>query len=387
MALFGKKKDPAKLHFQGVNAFENGQLEVAHSRFSDAIKIEPTSERLYYRGVIHDLMGKPKDALKDLKQSVKLDPKNSQALYSLSIIYAQQEIIEGAYESVKQAYEIDPDDFRIANHFAMLMLNSPITEHQDPRRAVEISKHACELTEWEDEICLATHEQALAAVGNESEAANVSEQREAASNESFDDVTFEIIAHFEKRFKRTANERSLQNIVPPASTPVAVQTIESSGKGPSVVFTTGLSSQALNVAEEDKSYRFAELMMVIPGDWKFNETMDEKIWPWLSLQHLAYQARLTETGFTRQPQVISLGSESEPSPDGFSAFLLLPSLKGYVERMQASNGRIVGFITVVPIYHEEYELAKQQGVAELFKRFRETKMKPHFIPNRKNLGI
>jgi len=133
MPFWNKKtKDPQKLHDASVAAFENGDMPTAIKGFANLCDIEPTSERLYYLGVLLDMVGEPKQSIKALNESVKMDPGNSQAFYSLSIVHAGQENIEAAYNSVEKAYRIDPDDFRVVNHFAMTMLNSPFEDHQDP---------------------------------------------------------------------------------------------------------------------------------------------------------------------------------------------------------------------------------------------------------------
>lgn len=394
MALWGKKKknDPASLQEKGEAAFEKGQMAIARQLFSQAIEKEPTSERLYYRGVVNDIMGDHRSALTDLKKATKLDPKNSQAWYSLSVIFAQRKQIEGAYNSVKQAYEIDQEDFRIANHFAQLMLTSPIKEHRDPGRAVEISKHACELTNWEDEICMTTHREALAAVGESSEAADVNEQlkHNAERGEHYEtdvELTKSVIGHFEARFKNKTNELALQNIIPPTSAPVAVQTIQSkNGKGPSVIFTTGLSARPLKVAQEDANFRFVELLMVIPGGWNMPMPVDETIWPWQSLQLLAYESQ-SKGGFTRAAQVTELPEEADLfAGTRFNSMLLLPNLKGYVDKLTTNDGKDIRFITVVPIFPEEFAMAQSKGPMELFKQFAATKTKPHMNPERKNLA-
>jgi len=386
MALWGKKKkDPAKFHEQALSAFEKGQMAIALRWFSEAINLEPTSERLYYRGVINDITGNPTDGIKDLRKATKLDGTNSQAWYSLSVIYSQRENIEASYNAVERAFKIDQNDFRIANHFANLMLTSPFTEHLNPQRALEISKHACELTSWEDPICLSTHQLALEANGQPAKAETIKEDLVETIQSNHEDLTFELIEHFEIRFKKKANVNALQNIVP-ATIPIAVQTIQSRGKGPSVIFTTGMSGQPMKVVDEDKELKFAELMMVIPGDYTLPDTIDESIWPWHSLQMLANVPHMGGAAITNGPQVVSTNGKPEPlshSTD-FAAFLFLPGLRGYVEKyVSKKSNRSVTFITVVPIYAEEYAL----GAKELFERIKSTKTKPHFVPGRPNLAL
>jgi len=384
MPFWNKKKsnDPQALHDASVAAFENGDVPTAIKGFANLCDIQPTSERLYYLGVLLDMVGQPAPSVKALNESVKMDPNNSQALYSLSIVHVGQENIEAAYNAVEKANQIAPDDFRIVNHLAMMMLNSPFEDHRNPQRAVELAKHACELTGWQDEICETTYKKALAETGDQGKVAAVEEQVEKAKPEG---LTLELIEHFEKRFKKKANEMALHNIVPICDVPVAVQTIES-GKptSPNILFSTGASFVA---AEGDESsLPFAEVMMVIPGDMKMGTEIDERIWPWQSIQLAASKPHIDGKAFSKKPTVLSTQVEgnSEDS-SGFAATLLLPNVKGYVDQFEASSGRKISFVLAMPIYRDEYDYAMQHGASKLVECLREQKVKPHFVPGRKSL--
>ena len=41
----------------------------------------------------------------------------------------------------------------------------------------------------------------------------------------------------------------------------------------------------------------------------------------------------------------------------------------------------------MPIYREEYDLAVNEGVKALLERMRKSKTKPHYVRDRKNLGL
>lgn len=387
MPFWGKKKEPtpAEMEAQGVAAFEQGDYQTAAKTFANLCDIEPTSERLYYLGVLMDMLGVQEGAISALTAAVEMDPENSQAFYSLSIVYSGMENFEGAFEAITKAYEVDPDDFRIVNHLAMLMCQSPVPEHRDPPRAVELAKQACELTDWQDEICQQTYETAKAAVG-ESAADDIAEGAAANAEE---DLTFEIIEHFEKRFSRKANERSLQNIIPACDVAVAVQTIEATSSDHSTVaFTTGMSAKPMR-RSDGEGLKFAELFMLIHPDWKVGEQIDEKIWPWHRLQQLAYLPHMGQEGYSRDPQVATIGDSPEKLGAGaeFTAFLLLPNPKGFVEPLQARSGRTVDFIMAMPIFSEEFEMASQPGgVDKLIQAIMSSRTRPEMAPGRANLA-
>lgn len=379
----GKKKQIASLHKEGVAFFEAGEYGEAVKRFAKLNDLEPTSERLYYMGVLFDLMGHGDGSLSALRESIRLDPGNSQARFSLATVLYQKDNIEGAFEAAQQAYETNSEDFRILNLYARLMIESPYTDHQNPKLAFRLSEKACKLTDWQDDVCITTHAAAKAALGG-NRAKTKEEKRPAPTQETGD----EVIAHFEKRFKKKANPRSLQNIVP-NHVPVSVHTIET-GKGVSVIFTNGMSSVPAPASKKG-DLKLAELYMIMPSDHEFPVEVNESVWPWHHLQLLAFRPHV-ESGacFSRSPQVTTIGDAPEPftSSCDFAAYLLLPNVKGYVDACVLDSEAKIEFLLAMPIYHEEYELALQEGgIARLFRRLRDAKLKPYYKPGRKNLAV
>ena len=382
MPLFGGK--PEKLHHDAVTAFERGDYSKAEKLFSRTIAKEPTSERYYYRGVIHDIMGDPVKAVQDLGMAADMDPSNSRALYSLSIVLIQAGSFEGSFKAISMAYDVDPDDFRILNHFATLLLHAPDDSIKDVSRALELSRKSCELTDFLDEICLETYQEAQSLAGVDEK--DVSQQLAATQRDSGTiDATFEIIAHFEEHFGRKANDLSLQNIVP-ASAPIAVQTVTAkpeSGNN-TVIFTTGMSSVPLNGNPSRSQLKFAEHYMLIPETWKIPETINDDIWPWHLLQRLAHYAHQTGTAFNRDADVFSFDDPPSPLAENtdFSAVLLWPNPSELIEPLLTESGRTIEFICVMPIYLQEYELAQAAGVDELIRQVSTNLDWPSLLPGR-----
>ena len=162
MIFWGKKKKIERLHNEAVAKFENGEYEESVKRFAKLCDLEPTSERLYYLGVLFDLMGLHEESAKALQSSVEMDASNSRAWYSLSMVHDQMEDFDAAYNAIEKAHQQDPDDYRILNLFAQLCLTSE--NHKDPQRAIQLARRACELTNNQDEVCLATLQDAEEAV-------------------------------------------------------------------------------------------------------------------------------------------------------------------------------------------------------------------------------
>lgn len=382
MIFGGKKKKIEKLDREGKALFEAGDYANAVKRFALLCDLEPNSERLYYMGVLLDMMGIQDEAEKALRQSVDMDADNSYSWFSLAMICFGQSNFEGAHDAISNAYKADPNDFRILNLFAQVLIMSPYEDHKDPKRAHELAERACEITEYTDEVCMQTLEMAKENLGDSDAGDTV---RQAADQHDPAKLTFEIIAHFEKRFRRKANDLALRNIVP-NHVPVAVQTIESSTN--SIVFTTGMSAQPMPLNNQ-RAIEFGELFMVIPGDHKMPNPVDQSIWPWHHLQQLAFRPHNDDATYGRDPQVVRMSEKSTLAEDvEFAAYLLLPNVKGYVDPLETEAKKRVQFILAMPIYQEEFELASQpKGIAKLFELIRASKTKPHYAPGRKNLAI
>lgn len=166
MIFGGRKKRIEKLHNEAVSLFEAGDYGNSVKRFAKLCDKEPNSERLYYLGVLFDMLEIPEESAKALDGSVKMDPSNWRAWYSLAVVQQQSGDFEGAFVSIQAAHKIAPDDFQSLNLYALLRLNSPIAEHRNEKHALELATRACELTGNEDELCLATLQQAKAAAGS-----------------------------------------------------------------------------------------------------------------------------------------------------------------------------------------------------------------------------
>jgi Flp pilus assembly protein TadD len=69
-----------------------------------------------------------------------------------------------------EAIRINPQDSSAYNDLAWLMATCCEAKHRDGNRAVEVARHACELSAWNDPNCFATLAAAYAEVGSFEEA-------------------------------------------------------------------------------------------------------------------------------------------------------------------------------------------------------------------------
>ncbi|MEY8386957.1 suppressor of fused domain protein [Oscillospiraceae bacterium 38-13] len=150
-----------------------------------------------------------------------------------------------------------------------------------------------------------------------------------------------------------------------------------------VLYTTGMSDLPMSLPEEladREDLKFAELYMILPGDWDVGEagrnTKDmpyESFWP---IQMMKFLARFpheykTWLGWGHS---IPNGPDYAPVCEGLGfggALLTQPSL---VPVLTTEEGKEISFYMIVPAYKEEIEYKLKYGMEELDKRFMEHKL-------------
>lgn len=150
-----------------------------------------------------------------------------------------------------------------------------------------------------------------------------------------------------------------------------------------VLYTTGMSDLPMCLPEEisdREDLKFAELYMILPGDWDVGEETRlikdlpyESVWP---IQMLKFLARFpheykTWLGWGHS---IPNGPDYHPICDGVGfggAVLVQPSL---VPPLTTEEGKQISFYMVVPAYKEEIEYKLKYGMESLNQRFVEGKL-------------
>ncbi|MCA9777728.1 MAG: tetratricopeptide repeat protein, partial [Candidatus Eremiobacteraeota bacterium] len=134
---------------EGIDYLQQGDFPSAIERFDAVLQTEQLPEVLYYRGVAHDMAGESEKALADLNLSLELEPLNSRALFSRSVVHRSRESWSLALDDVSRAHQLDPDDYRCANAYAQMLLHTPVEKQRDPERAEEVALEACKQTEFQ----------------------------------------------------------------------------------------------------------------------------------------------------------------------------------------------------------------------------------------------
>lgn len=152
------------------------------------------------------------------------------------------------------------------------------------------------------------------------------------------------------------------------------------------IFTVGLSDHRLPFRGEPDSC--AELRFMLPSDWPLDENALRDArwnWPIEHLKRIVAELR-SATQWPEEPTFFMNGDPPTPLGPGtlFSGWLCVVDNGASI---QVPDYRWINIWSLYPIYNEEHELIKSQGLKAFIKKSREQKMPLHIVPDRPNVAI
>lgn len=158
-----------------------------------------------------------------------------------------------------------------------------------------------------------------------------------------------------------------------------------------ILVTEGMSSLPMTVPKGGEAFEYAELVLRLPIDWPLTPeafSASENFWPVEWLRRVALYPHLNKTWLGGRYALIA---NDEP-PKQFapntelSCLLLMASHKGY-GRWRRPDGKDVVFYDVIPLYIEERDLEKSQGLPALLGLFDDYSISPVVNPTRANVAV
>lgn len=169
----------------------------------------------------------------------------------------------------------------------------------------------------------------------------------------------EVIAHFEKTVG-PASKKSLIQIVP-TGVPIGIHFIPPKGNRKHLtLFTNGLSTEPMNTPEGAEEYRYAELFIELPGDWKIKEVKDMRwAWPLYWLRKMAQYPHNADTWLGGPVTLMANDDPPQPLWPGskFTTLLLFAE-----SSFQRSDGNTVQLYRMIPLYTSEREYELKHGL-------------------------
>jgi len=139
--------------------------------FNKAIELDPKFvEAFASRATAWLDKGDPDKAIKDFDEVIRIDPNFVDAFYIRGVAWRQKKQFDKAIEDFDAAIKLDPKAIPVLNAKAWLLATCPDAKFRDGKKAVEVARQACELTEWKNNQCIDTLAACYAEAGDFDEA-------------------------------------------------------------------------------------------------------------------------------------------------------------------------------------------------------------------------
>ena len=160
-------KNVPAIKIQAVICVQSGKIDEAVARMKKAVSAEPTDLELQLQlALLYRQAQKYAEALAVLDAALAIDPKQGMFRFVRGDTYLNmgrhREAVADYNEAVKQA----PRESGLLNNMAWVLCTSPIDEVRDGKRAVELARIACEVTEYQQPNLLSTLGAAYAETGD-----------------------------------------------------------------------------------------------------------------------------------------------------------------------------------------------------------------------------
>ncbi|MBC2582809.1 suppressor of fused domain protein [Clostridium sp. DJ247] len=158
------------------------------------------------------------------------------------------------------------------------------------------------------------------------------------------------------------------------------------------VVTSGMSDCAMedDDSEIEEDLKYAELLIKLPSDWKISKKDFEdnnNYWPFEWIRQIAHMPHMYD-GWIDEGIIIPNGEPPEQfaSNTKVSCIIICKSKEKGLEKYKCSDGRIINFYTLIPIYGEEAVIAMEKGSEYLLELLSKKGIGDIIDINRVNLG-
>lgn len=186
-------------------------------------------------------------------------------------------------------------------------------------------------------------------------------------------------------------ENTLSEIIPVSRVAINLHIIPSTEEKDWItIVTSGMSDYPMedDDSEIDEELKYAELLIKLPLNWKISKKDFKDItnyWPFEWIRKIAHMPHMYD-GWIEEGIIIPNGEIPKPFADNTELACMFICKSKDLERYKCSNGRIINFYTLIPIYREEAVIAMEKGSEYLSKLLDKHNIGDVFDINRKNLG-
>jgi len=158
--------------------------------------------------------------------------------------------------------------------------------------------------------------------------------------------------------------------------------------------TSGMSERPMTVPPGSELDEYAELVLCLPPTWQVSDEAfrldDERyFWPIRWLKQLARLPHEYETFFCTG-HTIPNGDPPEPfhPTTKMCCWLVLNPIwfDDEFSKLELLDGRVIGFLAIIPLYAEEMRIKLEKGTEALSEKLGDLSMEELMDPNRKNVA-
>ncbi len=166
-------------------------------------------------GTLHSSEQDHNQAVAMYTKVLKMEPENKVALRLRGDAYLSLGKHAEAIADLKKAAELMPDDSGTLNNLAWVLCTSPNDELRDPKRAIELAKQSCELTDYKAAHILSTLAAAYADSGDMKSALDWS-QKAVEMAEADEEGDPETLGHLKEELKNYQDGKPWRELMLPS---------------------------------------------------------------------------------------------------------------------------------------------------------------------------
>jgi tetratricopeptide (TPR) repeat protein len=161
----------------GLALLQKGNVDEAITQYQTALQISPKDAQVHnHLGIALRQKGRVDEAITQYQSALQISPKDAQVQNNLGTALVQKGRAAEALSHYQEALQIDPANAKVQNNLAWLLATCADASLRNGAKAVELARHANELSGGADPVLLGTLAAAFAEAGRFSDATQTAQK-------------------------------------------------------------------------------------------------------------------------------------------------------------------------------------------------------------------